>query len=221
MASQNSYTGLIAGAHREKERFNEWVYQLTESFAVARERLADMPTAYDIDFAEGAQLDAVGVRVGLARKLNLRISDVFFAFDDVDGIGFDLGIWKEPRDSTFGITELGDDIYRKLLKAKVALNQYGGKNEDVEAMLNLISDAFELNSTTFSYTDGQDMSISLGIKKDKVPPIVWKIFASGVFKLTHAGVGQSLSDRIEGVLATMDARMMASASGELYIMDVK
>lgn len=221
MANQNSYTGLIAGTHREKERFNEWVYQLTEPFAVARERLADMPTAYDIDFAEGAQLDAVGVRVGLARKLKLRISDIFFAFDDVDGIGFDLGIWKEPRDSTFGITELGDDIYRKVLKAKVALNQYGGKNEDVEAMLNLISDAFELNSTSFSYIDGQDMSIRLSIKKDKVPPIVWKIFASGVFKLNHAGVEQSLTDRIEGVLATMDARMMASASDDLYLMDVK
>ena len=221
MANQNGYTKLIAGAHRERERFTEWVYQLTEPFAVARERLADMPTAYDIDFAEGAQLDAVGVRVGLARKLNLRISDVFFAFDDVDGVGFDLGIWKEPRDSTIGITELGDDIYRKLLKAKVALNQYGGKNEDVEAMLSLISDAFELNSASFSYTDGQDMSISLGIKKDKVPPIVWKIFASGVFKLNHAGVEQSITDRIEGVLATMDARMMASADNKLYIMDVK
>ena len=221
MANQNGYTKLIAGAHRERERFTEWVYQLTEPFAVARERLADMPTAYDIDFAEGAQLDAVGVRVGLARKLNLRISDVFFAFDDVDGVGFDLGIWKEPRDSTIGITELGDDIYRKLLKAKVALNQYGGKNEDVEAMLSLISDAFELNSASFSYTDGQDMSISLGIKKDKVPPIVWKIFASGVFKLNHAGVEQSVTDRIEGVLATMDARMMASADNKLYIMDVK
>lgn len=221
MANQNGYTKLIAGAHREKEHFTEWVYRLTEPFAVARERLADMPTAYDIDFAEGAQLDAVGVRVGLARKLNLRISDVFFAFDDVDGVGFDLGIWKEPRDSTIGITELGDDIYRKLLKAKVALNQYGGKNEDVEAMLSLISDAFELNSASFSYTDGQDMSISLGIKKDKVPPIVWKIFASGVFKLNHAGVEQSVTDRIEGVLATMDARMMASADNKLYIMDVK
>ena len=221
MANQNSYTELIAGAHREKERFNEWVFQLTEPLSVAGGRLAGMPNEYDIDFAEGAQLDAVGVRVGLSRKLNIRIADVFFAFDNVDGLGFDLGIWKEPRDSAFGITELGDDIYRKLLKAKVALNQYSGKNEDVEALANLISDAFEFNSATFSYGDEQDMSISISINKNKVPPVVWQIFDSGIFKLNHAGVEQSVSERIEGALATMCGDPMASDEGDFYLMEVK
>lgn len=221
MANQNGYTELIAGAHREKERFNEWLYQLTEPLAVACERLADMPNEYDIDFAEGVQLDAVGVRVGLSRKLNIRISDAFFAFDNVDGIGFDLGVWKEPRDSAFDITELGDDIYRKLLKAKVALNQYGGKNEDIEALMELIANAFDFNSATFSYGDEQDMSISVSINKAKAPPIVWQIFDSGIFKLNHAGVEQSVSARIEGALSTMSGVPIVSDDGDFYLMEVK
>ena len=127
MANENEYTELIAGAHREKPRFTEWVYQLTEPVLEARQGLADMVNQYDIDLAEGKQLDAIGVRVGVSRYLKLRITDVFFAFDDVDGIGFDLGVWKTPRDGTYGITELGDDIYRILLKAKVRSTSTAGR----------------------------------------------------------------------------------------------
>ena len=86
MANENEYTELIAGAHREKPRFTEWVYQLTEPVLEARQGLADMVNQYDIDLAEGKQLDAIGVRVGVSRYLKLRITDVFFAFDDVLGV---------------------------------------------------------------------------------------------------------------------------------------
>ena len=137
MPNENEYTELITGAHRDKPRFTEWVYQLTEPVLNARQDLAYMIKQYDLDLAEGTQLDAIGVRVGVTRQLKLRITDVFFAFDDVDGIGFDLGIWKTPRDDTYGITELSDEVYRVLLKAKIALNQYGGKNEALDDLLRL------------------------------------------------------------------------------------
>ena len=56
MASQNEYTELIAGAHREKPRFTEWVYQLTEPVAEARSRMKQFVRDFDIDYAVGSQL---------------------------------------------------------------------------------------------------------------------------------------------------------------------
>lgn len=221
MPNENEYTELIAGAHREKPRFTEWVYQLTEPVLEARNGLADMIKQYDIDLAEGKQLDAIGVRVGVSRQLKLRITDVFFAFDDVDGIGFDLGIWKTPRDDEYGITELGDDVYRVLLKAKVALNQYKGKNESLDDLLRLVMNAFGVNTAQWSYVDKQDMSIDIYVFKKMVPPIVWELFSKKVFTLNHAGVQESVFPSIAGNLATTDGVLLTTDNGDLLLMDLK
>ena len=221
MSNENEYTDLIAGAHRGKERFAEWIFQLTAPLKTARERLAGMVGDFDVDRAEGAQLDAVGVRVGLNRKLKTTISDVFFAFDDVGGAGFDKGIWKEPRDSTYGITELGDGVFRTLVKAKVALNQYGGCNEDVERTLDLIRESFGLERQSLMYVDEQNMSITLYVCRRVVPPVIWKIFESGIFAFNHAGVEQCVVDGVTGNLATTKSELMTSDDGDYYLMDLK
>lgn len=220
MANENEYTELIAGAYREKPRFTEWVYQLTEPVLEARQGLADMVNQYDIDLAEGKQLDAIGVRVGVSRYLKLRITDVFFAFDDVDGIGFDLGVWKTPRDGTYGITELGDDIYRILLKAKVALNQYGGKNDALEEMLKLVMEAFGVNTAQWAYVDNQNMNIDLYVFKKSVPPIVWELFSKKVFSLNHAGVQERVFPSMAGNLATTDGVILTTENDDLLLMDL-
>lgn len=221
MPNENEYTELITGAHRDKPRFTEWVYQLTEPVLNARQDLAYMIKQYDLDLAEGTQLDAIGVRVGVTRQLKLRITDVFFAFDDVDGIGFDLGIWKTPRDDTYGITELGDEVYRVLLKAKIALNQYGGKNEALDDLLRLVMSAFGVNSAQWSYVDNQDMSIDIYVFKRSVPPIVWEIFSKKVFTLNHAGVQESVWPSIAGNLATTDGVLLTTDNDDFLLMDLK
>lgn len=77
MADENSYTGLIAGAHKGKERFTEWIYQLTQPLVEAQKTLIDGYKVFDLDLAEGEQLDALGVRIGVTRKLKIKIADVF------------------------------------------------------------------------------------------------------------------------------------------------
>ncbi len=53
MPNENEYTELITGAHRDKPRFTEWVYQLTEPVLNARQDLAYMIKQYDLDCARG------------------------------------------------------------------------------------------------------------------------------------------------------------------------
>lgn len=201
-ADENSYTGLIAGAHQGKERFTEWIYQLTQPLVEAQKTLNDGYKIFDLDLAEGEQLDALGVRIGVTRKLKIKIADVFFAFDDVDGKGFDLGIWQTPRDDKVGITVLSDGVYRQVLKAKVAMNQYPGKNEGFTALLQQIQGAFGLSSGTMSYVDRQDMTINVYLDRSRIPPIVWKLFSTGVLSLNHAGVLMNVIDGVVGNLAT-------------------
>lgn len=220
MANENEYTQLIAGAHREKPRFTEWLYQLTQPLLAARTAIKGFVLDYDIDYATGAQLDAVGVRVGEARKLALKITDVFFAFDDVDGVGFDLGIWQTARDDTYGITELSDEVYRVLLKAKVALNQYGGKNEDLIQLIGLISQAFGLNTSQIAYVDSQDMSVTVYIDKARVPPIVWQLFYNKVIALNHAGVLENIVNGVGGNLAATNGTLLTDDSGNLLFIDI-
>lgn len=96
--NSNQYTELIAGAHRNKEKFQEWIFTLTEPLNEAREKLIEMQTLFDVERAVGDQLDAVGARVGASRYLPVMLTDVYFALDDYMGIGLDLGVWKGPYD---------------------------------------------------------------------------------------------------------------------------
>lgn len=220
MADENSYTGLIAGAHKGKERFTEWIYQLAQPLVEAQKTLIDGYKVFDLDLAEGEQLDALGVRIGVTRKLKIKIADVFFAFDDVDGKGFDFGIWQTPRDDRVGITVLSDEVYRQVLKAKVALNQYTGKNEDFAALLQQIQSAFGLSSGTMSYIDMQDMTINVYLDRSRIPPIVWELFSTGVLSLNHAGVLMNVIDGVVGNLATTKAVPLSTDTDDLLYMDI-
>lgn len=219
-ADENSYTRLIAGAHQGKERFTEWIYQLTQPLVEAQKTLIDGYKIFDLDLAEGEQLDALGVRIGVTRKLKIKIADVFFAFDDVDGKGFDLGIWQTPRDDKVGITVLSDEVYRQVLKAKVALNQYTGKNEDFAALLQQIQRAFGLSSGTMSYVDMQDMTINVYLDRSRIPPIVWELFSTGVLSLNHAGVLMNVIDGVVGNLATTKGVPLSTDANDLLYMDI-
>lgn len=221
MASTNEYTELIAGAHREKERFTEWLYQLTQPLVDIKNSIDKMPDDYDIDLAEGKQLDAIGVRVGISRALRQRITDVFFAFDDVDGIGFDNGIWMTPRDSAYGINELSDEVYRAVLKTKIALNHHNGLDEGFEPLIESVRRHLWITSAQLTYEEQQNMSVSIQLHKRTVPPIVWKLFEDGIISLTHAGIEQKLSSSMEGILSVETGDLLADSDGNYLVMDIK
>ena len=118
MANTDDYIGRLSAYHRARPRFKATVAALCDAAAGVRELYGSMPAAFDLDLAIGAQLDAVGRWVGLDRKVRTPISNVYFSHD-IDGLGFDQGVWQGPFDPDSGLTELDDDTYRLLLRAKI------------------------------------------------------------------------------------------------------
>jgi hypothetical protein len=190
----NEYTDLIAGFHVGKERYTSWVFTLTEPLRIARERLAALREDFDVDTAIGAQLDAVGVRVGVSRVLPMTLTDVYFALDDVDGIGLDLGVWKGVYDPVDGTTTLGDETYRAVIKAKIAQNHWDGTRGSLPDFLGEVLGQFGQPAKVLDLEDLDTMHVVLHLTKDTTPPIVWELFSRRIIDVTAAGVSVDLVD---------------------------
>ena len=184
----NEYTELIAGAHVDSSRFREWLYVLTEPLRVARERLAAMQSDFDVDTAVGKQLDAIGVRVGVSRHLPMTLTGVYFALDDEDGIGLDLGVWKGRYDPTDGTATLGDETYRAVIRAKILTNAWNGETGTLPEFLSAVVGFFGVESKVLDLQDLQTMHVALHLTKGTTPPIVWELFSRRIIDVTAAGV---------------------------------
>jgi hypothetical protein len=197
MADSNEYTALIAGHWAQKEKFQQWIFTLTEPFRIARERFVQMAVeSFDLDKSVGAQLDAVGARIGLARGLPIAIPDVFFALDDVDGIGLDLGVWLTKLDTTTTLVTMGDNVYRMALKAKVQLNHYDGTLESVTNVLRELFAAFDSEGAFIDVIDNQDMNFIVNVVKDDANPILLALIENRFLDMIAAGVGGFLVDTL-------------------------
>lgn len=104
--------------------FVQAIYESTQPFAELKSAAEALPLEFDIDTAVGVQLDAVGERVGVSRKLKTPLEGVYFAFDE-DEVGFDEGVWKDDYDPSEGMVSLDDEFYRLVIKAKIAANSWG------------------------------------------------------------------------------------------------
>lgn len=187
-AITNEYTDLIAGAHVGRERFTRWVFELTEPLREARERLAALRTQFDVDSAVGDQLDGIGARVGISRSLPMTLTGVYFALDDVDGIGLDRGVWKGKYDPVDGITTLDDAMYRAVIKGKILANHWDGTNGSLPGFLSEVLANFGVASKVLDLQDMQTMHVALHLTKSTTPPIVWELFSRRIIDVTAAGV---------------------------------
>lgn len=192
--SENDYTALIAGYHVDKPLFTEWIYALTQPLQVARDRLAQMQQDFDVDTAVGAQLDAVGARVGMSRTLPVTLTGVYFALDDVDGIGLDLGVWKGQYDPDDGTVTMGDGTYRAAIKAKIAANNWDGTMGSLPAFFDAIFSAFGVSGKVIDLRDYQTMTVAINLTQSTTPPIVWELISRRIIDIVAAGVGLTITD---------------------------
>lgn len=190
----NEYTALIAGLHKGKPKYTEWVYKVTTLFETAKVRLDNMSKDFDVDYAVGKQLDAVGARVGVERSLPMTLSNVYFALDDEGGIGLDLGAWKGEFDPVDGLNTLGDDTYRAVIKAKILANQWEGTNETLPIFLSTVLSYFNVPAKVLDFQDMSTMHVVLHMTKKDTPPIVWELFQRRIIDVTAAGVSLSIVD---------------------------
>ncbi|KVE23799.1 hypothetical protein WS67_21455 [Burkholderia singularis] len=183
MAELTDYTALITSEHRDKPRFMATIGVLVQPLVDQINLLQRMPDEFDLDHADGVQLDDVGRWVGVSRKIRTPLSGIYFSFD-MDGLGFDQGAWKGPFDPDTGLTVLDDDTYRLVIRAKIGANHWDGTLASSAAILNHI---FGSDTHVF-IEDHQDMSMTIGIA-GKVPSAVFlALLAGGYIPLKPEGV---------------------------------
>lgn len=130
----SKYTELITNYHATKPKFLAHVDLMTRPLIDVAAATRGLITAFDIDSAVGVQLDILGLWIGRSRVVSQPISGVYFSWD-TDGLGYDQGVWQGPYDPDSGYMYLSDETYRVILKAKIAINNWDGRNDSLPAIL--------------------------------------------------------------------------------------
>ena len=93
----------------------------------------------------------------------MKLVGVYFALDDVDGVGFDQGVWKGQFDPSDGMVTLDDETYRAVIKTKILANKFDGKNESVPEFLNTALGYFGVPAKLFDFQDQQNMHVVINL----------------------------------------------------------
>lgn len=155
----SKYTGLITNYHATKSKFFDHIDLSTRPLIDISTATRGLVSAFDIDTAVGVQLDILGLWIGRSRIVSQPISGVYFSLD-IDGLGFDQGVWQGPYDPDSGYTTLSDETYRIILKAKIAINNWDGRNDSLPPILDA---ALEGSGLKMQIVDNQDMTISVWV----------------------------------------------------------
>ena len=180
----DEYLSLITSEHRGKEKFEATVTAGVGPLVKVQDVARGFPADFDIDTAVGAQLDDVGEWIGRSRRIDIPLVGVYFAWDDTAQTGWDSGVWKGEFDPDSGLTNLPDDSYRRLLKAKIAANSWDGTIPGAYAIW---ASAFD-NSSFLIIQDNQDMSMIVGIAGQRLNAVDQSLLLGGYIPLKPAGV---------------------------------
>lgn len=152
---------------KDKVVFDKYVQLLTSSGINIQLVLQDLMQKRSLDTAVGAQLDLLGTIVGQGRMLvNVDIFQ-FFGFDVVpNSLGFGTlgdpsvgGIFYDANNPRFGNIELNDDLYRLLIKAKIAKNSTRATPEDTMRFANFV---FNTEGSTIQDEGGAAFLLMVG-----------------------------------------------------------
>jgi hypothetical protein len=184
MAQASDYTKLIPSENGDKPKFTAMVEAVAGCWADENNTLKAIESAFDLDQAQGAQLDIIGQWVGLSRNVPTPLTGVYFSFD-TSGLGFDQGVIKGPYDPDDGITQLGDDVYRLMLRGKIVANHWDGTMPGYRLAMQT---AFDPLGVRVVATDNQDMTMDVYMFGAVFPAVVTALLQGGYFPLKPAGV---------------------------------
>lgn len=183
MADISDYLGLITSEHSDKPKYMAMLEAVLGPMVDALNASAQLPADFDLDQAIGAQLDVIGLWVGISRRVNTPLVGVYFAFD-IAGVGFDQGVWKGPFDPDSGVVELDDETYRILIRAKIGANRWDGTLNGSKAILDLVFSG----ATHVFLQDNQDMSMTIGVSGEPPSAIALALLTGGYIPIKPEGV---------------------------------
>ncbi|WP_322076418.1 DUF2612 domain-containing protein [Burkholderia cepacia] len=183
MADLDDYTALVTSEHSDKPKFMAMVEMLSAPLVDLMNVLGGMPGLFDLDSAVGDQLDVLGEWIGLSRNVSTPLTGVYFALD-IDGLGFDQGVWKGPYDPETGLVTLDDETYLMTLRAKIAANHWDGTPESAADII----DSLAPPGALVFLEDHCDMSITIGIAGKQPPALYVALLKNGLLSLKPEAV---------------------------------
>lgn len=171
------YLDLVTSQHRKTHFLSATSTAVAPVTATGQFVTDDFARAFDLDTAVGVQLDKIGEWVGRSRRLRLPLTGVYFAWDNA-GSGWAKGYWKGAYDPETGLIALPDNVYRRILRAKIALNSWDGTKHG----------AYVAWNAAFSNEDGQDMTMAIGVSGAKDDLVLHAMLREGWLCLKPEGV---------------------------------
>lgn len=159
------YSDLLIWQYKDKPKAKATVEGLCAIADNTRRGLLELMEVFDLDSATGAQLDLIGLHVGLSRFMPGLAPVSLFAFvPNPKGFGKAQKVggrfWRKGaplRDSA----RLGDEDYRFLLKAVIAKYNSSGNIIELQEALEAL-----LGFRQGTVHDQQDMSVTVNVYKE-------------------------------------------------------
>lgn len=182
----DQYLDYITPEHEGQPNFTASVLAALQPAVDSQNVLLSMPSIFDIDVAVSTQLDIVGKWVGVSRNVDVPLTDLYFSLD-VAGLGLDEGYLQGQFDPSDGIVVLNDQVYRILLYATIAANNWDGTVIGAQNALNtfLIK---TYPSALLVVQDNQNMTMIIAISGVLPPPIVIAVIGRAAMNLKPGGV---------------------------------
>jgi hypothetical protein len=138
----STYTSLITSEHADKPKFMAMIAACAQPSVDQQNQFRTFPTIFDIDYAVGSQLDALGAWIGANRNVSKIIA---------------------------GYTILPDPAFRTLLKLTIAENFWDGTVPGAYTIFNSI---FTPEGVTVSIQDNQDMTMNVTFVNLPSDPVI-------------------------------------------------
>lgn len=151
----------IVNQYRGKPRMTKW---LTLTPEVANRRLEqatdDVYNSYDVDSVTGEQLDVIGRIVGIPRPILRGAAYDVFGYAGNDNYT-NYNVSPYIGDGAVVDLPLNNDLYRKLIKAKIARNVSDGTSDSIIQLLEIV-----LGVKVTSLSSNGDKSFDIGIASE-------------------------------------------------------
>lgn len=178
------YLELLTSSHIDKQKFKATVEAGLAPYPAIQEVLRSLPERFDIDTANGIQLDAIGIWVGRSRRVDTPLTNVYFTWGGTEMVGWGSGVWQGKYEPASGLVDLPDDAYRTLLRAKIAANNWDGTVDKACAIWDV---AFESQSYLL-IQDMQDMKMRVGVAGKRLNAVEQALLLGNYIPLKPAGV---------------------------------
>ena len=185
MRAVSDYLNLLANEHQNKPKFEATVTLLTAPMVALQAFLADLPRAFDLDYAIGAQLDIDGIWIGRSRQIEVPLTNVFFSFDTIS-LGFNQGVWFGPFTASEGMVSFDDTSYRALLRAKIICNEWDGTVVQMQTALQQILSPYP--DTVIGVVDNYNMTMDIGLAGAYPPSLIFYLVTGGYVPFKPEGV---------------------------------